>query len=331
MEEHLLAKYQEENDRRQDVIHPSEMAKADWCPRATYYRIRDARLGLYTNTAEKFSGQRERIFQEGHDIHHKYQGYLRAMGVLWGKWTRLDKADTYVGLPPEKEMRPGQWRYDEVPLSSPRLLISGHADGGLPYRSGILEVKSIGTGTLRFENPTLLTKHTVEATTVTGVTKKIVDLDGLWRDIKRPLGSHLKQTFIYGVLATEMGLPFDKTIFIYENKATQAVKQFEVKFDPEAVDKQIGAALDIKAALDDSGHLPKRPRHTGTDTKICKACPFLKECYENEPTDDRETSAHEDGVEQPRRVRVVDDSGTSSAGAPERRRARVARRPYRPD
>jgi hypothetical protein len=40
VQHHAVKRAQEDNSRRQDIIHPSEMAKENWCPRQTTFRIR---------------------------------------------------------------------------------------------------------------------------------------------------------------------------------------------------------------------------------------------------------------------------------------------------
>lgn len=39
------------DDRPSNVIHPSEMCKADWCERATYLRIAGVKYQLTTSTS----------------------------------------------------------------------------------------------------------------------------------------------------------------------------------------------------------------------------------------------------------------------------------------
>src|SRR5258708_1016138 len=76
---HLLAETSKPTDRRQDIIHPSEMAKGDWCHRATYYRL----AGWTPPKDDKFSFVLQNIFAEGHEIHRKWQKWISEMGRLW--------------------------------------------------------------------------------------------------------------------------------------------------------------------------------------------------------------------------------------------------------
>jgi len=64
IERHLMAKPAEE--RRTDVLHPSEMAKSDWCLRASYFAL----TGV-TVKKDKPNLRLQSIFDEGHSIHAK--------------------------------------------------------------------------------------------------------------------------------------------------------------------------------------------------------------------------------------------------------------------
>lgn len=317
--EHLLAKRLRPTGRREDVLHPSEMAKADWCPRQTYYRLAGTPA---TSDGEKFSDQLERIFEEGHDIHAKWQNWLAEMGRLWGRWECAQKhyevyatSDGVMACP----QCALPLLYKEVPLEAEeRYRIAGHADGAMEDVAAILEIKSIGLGTLRMEEPSLLRDHQVETTDG----KKVYDLDGLWKGIRRPLRSHLRQTNIYLALAKEMGLPFDRVIFIYEYKATQAVKEFVVKYSPTIAEPLLDQALDVKYHIS-KGTPPLRPDHTGQDTKVCKECPFMTECW---GTNEGRTKAAEPGGESSSEPGTPGDAPTRKAI---RRRPRTTPGPHR--
>ncbi|MFE2102932.1 hypothetical protein [Streptomyces sp. NPDC059468] len=280
---HLLDQHGKPTDRRQDIIHPSEMAKADWCPRQTYYRL----AGVSPEKGRAFSAQLEGVFEEGHMIHAKWQKWLQQMGRLWGRWG-CSWCGVYIDttggkIPCSQCGRPLE--YWEVPVEAEsEYLIAGHEDGAIEDLNALVEIKSIGIGTVRFDNPELLREHTVK----TEDGKTIVDLDGLWKALRRPFGSHIRQTQIYLRLCKEMGLPFDQVIFLYEYKATQAQKEFVVKYNPEIAEPLFETALDIKYALK-KGKPPPRPEFCGQDKKVCKDCPFFAHCWET-TTDDTSSS-----------------------------------------
>ncbi|RZU35971.1 hypothetical protein EV284_3454 [Streptomyces sp. BK022] len=285
---HLLDQHGKPTDRRQDIIHPSEMAKADWCPRQTYYRL----AGVSPEKDRSFSAQLEGVFEEGHMIHAKWQKWLQQMGRLWGKW-KCPVCDYWemgtagrIACPSCRNRSdlagyPVYLEYAEVPLAAEHeFLIAGHEDGAVEDLNALVEIKSIGIGTVRFDNPELLREYTVK----TEDGKTVTDLDGLWKALRRPFGSHIRQTQIYLRLCKEMGLPYDKVIFLYEYKATQAQKEFVVKYNPEIAEPLFETALDIKYALK-KGKPPPRPEFAGQDKKVCKDCPFMSTCWETTTND----------------------------------------------
>jgi CRISPR/Cas system-associated exonuclease Cas4 (RecB family) len=283
---HLLDQHDKPTDRRQDIIHPSEMAKSDWCPRQTYYRL----AGVSPEKGRSFSAQLEGVFEEGHMIHAKWQKWLQQMGRLWGTWRcgecKWAKVATGGLLYCEHCDARQPLEYREVPVEAEEeFLIAGHEDGAIEDLQALVEIKSIGIGTVRFDQPELLREYTVK----TEDGKTVIDLDGLWKSLRRPFGSHIRQTQIYLRLCQEMGLPFDKVIFLYEYKATQAQKEFVVQYNPEIAEPLFETALDIKYALK-KGKPPPRPDFCGQDKKVCKTeCPFFTHCWET-TTDDQSGS-----------------------------------------
>ncbi|MFI6495937.1 hypothetical protein [Nonomuraea typhae] len=281
---HLIHEADKPSDRRQDIIHPSEVAHHDWCPRATYYRIRDVRAG-HEVKAEQHGVGTLAIFDEGHSIHGKYQGWLRKMGVLKGRWDCQECGHRGVAWPDD----PGQCPrcgsvsgvvYGEVPLDAvEQSLIGGHADGMVD--DALIEIKSIGIGTIRLDAPELLKKHTHKA--ING--KNLVDLTGLWDAISRPLPSHLKQANVYLWLAKLLGIPATRMIFLYEFKANQQTKSFEIKLSDRIIKPLLKRSHAIKIGLD-AGAPPDRV-FEDPKKNPCKSCTWLKECYaDNSPEQD---------------------------------------------
>jgi hypothetical protein len=268
------------SSHRTHIIYPSEMARSGWCVRATYYRMTGCPL-----PESKSSFTMENVFAQGNAIHDKWQGWLSETGKLWGDW-RCTRCAEYVkdSVKPGDffsgscvgtgwvkmngtsghftrdlvnvvaEAFPHDWKYKEVTLKSVSLPVSGHADGALTGHDCLIELKSLGVGSLRYEAPSMLDRHTH---LVDG--RKVTDIDGLWKDFHRPLTSHLKQGNIYLWMAQEMGLPFKKISFVYEFKANQQVKEFVVDYSEDIIAEQLAAAKMIQACI---------------DRKIVPACPF---------------------------------------------------------
>lgn len=261
---HMIKEHAKPSDRRQDIVHPSETSKESWCPRATYYRIEACRAASdpFLKPAESTGVQLLNIFDEGHNIHHKWQTRIREMGDLWGSWqcTHSKCYEYYWNtLCPDicDECGGDSFIYREVPLKSEKYLIHGHADGAVPRLNALIEIKSVGPGTVRMEASEVYARN---------VEGSKIDLQSLWKDIKEPFPSHIKQGQLYLALCDLMGLPFDNIIFIYESKFNQGVKEFVVKYDSAVSSKVLEYCRQIVNSLRGDGTVPPCP------TESCKDC-----------------------------------------------------------
>lgn len=251
LERHVLSKPFEERD--QSYIHPSDIIKSEWCALAQYYAIK----GNYVETREKPTLRLASIFAEGHTIHAKWQNWFAEMGVLYGKWSRSGWA---LSSDVEDES------YLEVTLRSDRHMMRGHADGWIRGIGDdcLIEIKSIGTGTIRMEMPALMQQYNN-------------DIDVVWKNIRTPLRSHQLQGQIYLHLChlmVEEGLLESapkEIVFIYELKANQEYKEFVVKYNPDYTAEIFDKALDVAWAVENN----KEPVCNIDPEKGCKRCaPF---------------------------------------------------------
>lgn len=243
IERHLLAR--EPEPRPQDVLHPSDLIKKEWCALHAYHALK----GNYIPTMDKPNLRLQSIFDEGHAIHAKWQNWLSEMGVLYGRWFCVKCQAKMVG----NTAKPlcvlhgfdSVFTYAEVNLFSKKHKIFGHTDGWVKGLGDdfLIEIKSIGTGTIRFEQPSLLAEADG-------------DLDKAWRNIRQPFFTHRLQGQVYlhlTHLMVEEGLldsAPDEIVFIYELKSNQDYKEFSVKYDPEFVAPYFEAALDVAWAVD---------------------------------------------------------------------------------
>lgn len=261
----LLAKHGPDLTRRTDVIHPSEMAKSNWCARATWLRI----TGKLTPPVEKFDFFQQNIFGEGNTIHAKWQGWLADTGQLWGSWKCLvcgsiaDNTDNpkryfthtcHGGF----DAYPHTWDYQEVHMTHG--LVYGHSDGALLDPHCLIEIKSVGLGSIRIDAPEFLSRYQDHGKT---------DLTGLWKGLERPLKSHLKQGDVYLWLANKIGLPFDKIVYLYEFKANQLVKEFTIPYNEERVQPLIDKVNLIEYAVANNTEVPCSISQQGCDQ--CRA------------------------------------------------------------
>jgi hypothetical protein len=211
VERFLLSKPKDKS-RRTDVLHPSEMAGGEWCYRASYYQL----LGREAISNRKMSFRLLSVFEEGHAIHAKWQKWFYEMGVMFGKWYCQDCGEMFWG---GSDCHEGPLEYREVPLFYEPLRIFGHSDGWLVGLGEplMLEIKSVGEGTLRWECPELYAENDF-------------DFNKTWKAITQPFMKHITQVQIYMKLAELLGYenPPQEAVIIYEAKPNQEVKEFVI-------------------------------------------------------------------------------------------------------
>jgi len=247
----LLTK--DDNDgRRSDVLHPSEMSHSEWCPRASYYRLAGQEPH---KEAPVTHWQMRMIFDEGKEIHKKWQSRIWDLGRLKGVFYCMDCKYAWVDTAPQECEKCGAkrefLRYDEVPLYRPSLMMAGHADGLDRDVAGI-EIKSIGVNSLRFEAPQLIKAHTYKLN-INGRNREFLDYDGLWDSIRVPFPSHIRQGHFYSY----MGAP-ETFYYLYECKWNQRVKEMVVKYREERIADRLDWASQVVMALQ-GGNIPACP------------------------------------------------------------------------
>ena len=264
LERYMLAKPREFRD--QSHLHPSDLVKSEWCALHAYHAL----TGNYVHTQEKPTLRTQSIFDEGHAIHHKWQSWIQEMGNLYGLWECPECNETFMATSPHFCTFCGYagLMYREVPLESSKYKIKGHSDGwvkGLD-EDFLIEIKSIGTGTIRWEAPSILSAAGN-------------DLDAAWRAIKQPFRSHILQGQVYLHLCHLMvqdGLlesAPESIVFIYELKSNQDYKEFEVAYDPEYIKDIFENAEDVAWAVDNN-----RPPACNIDpVNGCKRCESFRE------------------------------------------------------
>lgn len=231
------------DDRRMDLIHASELSHADLCHRAVSHRML-----MNEKPAEPFSFQRENVFAEGNEIHRKWQHRMRRTGKLWGKWRCRICNATELGLEPQlagcRYDCGHYWVYAEVPLLLEDRMLTGHADGAVTGPDCVVELKSVGLGTLRFENPRLFAEHTRRHNG-----RDVYDLDGITDSIRRPFMTHIRQANMYSWMCGQLGYPFRTIVFIYEYKWNQQVREFTIQPSQSVADGMLGIAGTIAASV----------------------------------------------------------------------------------
>lgn len=304
-------------ERDMSYLHPSDMAKSDWCWRHDYYRLRRTPIGPRSQNP---SFTMENVFEEGHEIHRKWQRWLWEMGVLYGVWhcracdarwwDRSPKECLYCG-------HVGLLKYKELPLTASHLHLGGMSDGGImmddePFK--LLEIKSVSLGTLRFEAPHLYDQYLANES-----------LDKIWMQVQRPFPSHLRQGALYLYMATRgvehVPIP-SEMVFIYEWKPRQQVKEFRVKYSARHVEHALYGAELVTQALETTRPPIRPPWARDEDSKICSSCVYRSVCWKLDDAPSQEVPA-----KTPVKRASADVRRRLFAGAPKPRVARATARP----
>ena len=263
-----MAVEQAERNSHRDTkhFHSSEMAKEDWCPKSTWYKITDTQ----ESDPQSFSLSRMNVFTEGHRIHDKWQRWMAKAGGLYGNWKCNSCGAKFTGTSPEgcDHCGSADLQYKEVPIFNERYRIMGHADGVWEDDKGqaVVEIKSVGLGTIRWDAPKLYQ----------GYADGDLTLDELWKRIRRPLSSHRRQVNLY-----MMCLGIHDAIIVYEWKPSQEVKEFHIKYD-EQLAKPILDGIDyVIDCLEDGSEPVRHENATSKSCKVCRFCPYKSKCWES--------------------------------------------------
>lgn len=232
VERHVLSTPRDVS-RRSDLLHPSAMVSPTWCHRASYFHL----LG-HEPAPRPITLNQHMIFAEGHRIHEVWQDVFKDMGTLYGMWEIVETGATYWGFASDHNDK-YTVKYREVPLDNEDLMITGHADGwlvgfGEPL---LLEVKSIGIGSMRYYSP--------------GLVKADSDFAAAWKAIETPFESHISQVQLYLKLLELSGHEAtpQEAVIIYESKVNQEVKEFVIRKDSWGINHILDAAKMIVEAV----------------------------------------------------------------------------------
>jgi len=262
--------------RDTEFLHPSEMCKKDWCPRSSYYRLSGVPEAVESHPFTLLN-----VFAEGNDIHDKWQRWLADAGVLHGKWEcRVCNYEFYGARPkacPEPHCMAdykGWCRYREVAIFSEEYGVIGHSDGHIVDRKGeaLLEIKSVGVGTLRFEAPDISV----------ALGKGEITLEQAWAAIRYPFPSHIRQGQLYMFFTG-----IHTIVFIYECKWNQQVKEFTIHFDQSKIQDILDGCVAVKRARERNKPPIKPMWATESTCSGCKKCPFNKTCWKEDAYEDR--------------------------------------------
>lgn len=266
----------EDEDRGHGWNSPSS---ASSCPLSQYYnRMHEKRDG-------SIDPRSRRIFNNGSDVHSRLQGYLLECGKLL---------------------------MDEVPVWDRELLILGHTDGIIQLNKlslAVLEIKSInsnGFSKLIDAKDEHKEQAQVYMMSLEKLRKELHDNCSnqkqyekykakLLKDLEKLLNTFVVEGRKYTkaekiahqleVMGKTLDLlwgcskPIVDMIFLYENKDTQELKEFRVKWDDELV-KDLVERYEYINKFVKSKKAPPRPKEaTGKSCGHCRWCNYKLKCW----------------------------------------------------
>lgn len=278
LDQYLLSLNDKDGDRRWDINSPSSASK---CERAIVY----SRLA-YESDANAVDARTRRIFDNGHGMHDRLQKYMMDEGML---------------------------KMDEVPVFLDRLQIQGHTDGLLQlsrYELGILEIKSINTNGFsklydarddhkeqalvymvcleerrkwlkdKFSTEDELMSYFVTDEYHTFIENHYKHMEGgnhysRGEKLQFKYEQHMKADR----LLWNTPRPINKSIFLYEDKNTQELKEFTVKHDEESW-ANLEAKFEYINEYVAKKEVPPRPDEaTSKSCSLCRWCNYKTECF----------------------------------------------------
>jgi len=273
-----IIKMAQSDERDYTHFHPSEF---DGCHRRLAYYFYEAQGYIESDASTKIDPKLQRIFHNGDYLHYRWREYFTRLGFLRGRWMCRNLA-AHGGKPfihgedePFGVFRPNGCQcgvpaegleYVEISFFDPETLLGGSVDGVLDVRQ--LEDKYISVRGLDL---------TEAANCLILVDFKSMNSYSFGR-LRRPKPNHLTQMQIYLYLA---GLKVGK--FIYENKDTQAVKEFIVLRDDAAIAVKVEEAKRLKFLVENVNSQGKRVlparAHSADGNSECRDCRFHDHCW----------------------------------------------------
>lgn len=291
----LFSNYRERENWDYKVLHPSQICKKDFCPRAWVLGI-----DYDVNSQEKFNVDTLLKFAVGTTLHEMVQDILGKSGVLFGYWKCnkfCKKAPcTYFGFMPNKDWEVAnkckiapKWKFQELPVIDEELCISGKTDGLLvhDYSKYVFEFKTMNTDQfMSLLEP--LEDHRRQA---------FWYLDILQRNNAKLIAEYTKMLNAGYDVSKELEvikMPYRGVIFLYMDKNTQKMREFLIMnpfvekhtimstHDSEIVQMISDSKDKIRQTLElkKSGKLPDRIDLCEFSTSArAKKCPVRKYCF----------------------------------------------------
>lgn len=305
IETHLRLKNQLDNSRRYEIYHPSAFGK---CVRYMQYQRYEER-GLIKGEPKHFSGQKLRLFDNGHIMHERWKNYFEELGVLRGIWycknpmcrmwndegvlqgpgsltqeeilssnkkhpSRVyGKSELQGVFKPDKCVcGNNSFEYDEVAVEDKELNFYGHADIILDFSrfDPTPFEKAKKDGFQLFFDPEKLPKGVI-----------VVDMKSCgsnqFTNVVRKTGYHkyygIQLTIYIHVLKCDYGL------LIYEEKDQFDLASFKIDPNPAVWEQIRKQAIAMDQMAKSGKNLLPPPRPISKSSFECKDCAFRNHCH----------------------------------------------------
>lgn len=262
----FMVKKAVENTRRYDIFHPSAWGS---CLRKIAYQYYNEKEKFWKKNDHDVDLRLERVFDNGHGMHARWQDWLDKAGYLRGAWKCTNPlcgmihghGETHGILNPQRT-QPG-WRcecgngksllYQELDVVSPlEYNFEGHCDA-------LVDVRDTPAA-----KGSLLDLFIVDMKTMNSE---------MFSDLTEAKYEHVVQVHIYMWV-----LDVHAAVVLYENKDNQAIKEMFVPRDDSLIEKIKEQALWMVEVLKQR-KLPKRPPEFSRSKFPCRMCEFSTRCY----------------------------------------------------
>jgi len=253
------------NSRRFNIFHPSAWGV---CLRKIAYQYYNDEQPFVIRGPNDVDDRLERVFDNGHSTHARWQNYLDQAGVLRGVWRC---SNPFCGRRYGSEELLG--------IFNPSAVEGWKCECGSPERLGYEEPHVKSTAEYNFEG------HCDAIIDVTGTPFAqnskydifVADLktmkDELYMDLTEPKTEHVVQVNIYMWILNLQG-----AVVVYENKDNQQLKEMFVPRDDDLIEK-IKAQATWMMELIAAKKLPFRPNGYTRSKFPCRFCEFVDYCY----------------------------------------------------
>lgn len=286
------------NNRDNSHFHPSSW---DGCKRQHAYAYYEAKGYIKSDdSALKISPQLERIFGNGHGMHHRWRSYIESTNALFGIWEcknwmahetpKMFGTDSKLGCLKPKQCECGskRFRYHEIGVLDDESMWGGHIDAVVDQQL-LSEYLGIKCKIKEDERIILIDFKTINAFE--------------FKALEKPKSEHQTQMQIYLYLT---GLTYGK--FIYEDKNSQSVKEYLVIADPNVLSVKKSEAIALKKivtiTVNGKHKLPPRG-FAARSNPNCQRCKYRGHCW-SETHEQNKLQKQNDIINKPAKINIGD-------------------------